>query len=212
MAVAALALYGVWAVVAFGVRTVVQLRRTGDTGFRGLSGRAGSVEWWAGVLFCAALAAGLVAPVLALTGLLEPFGWLARFEAGGVVVAVAGIMATFGAQLAMGDAWRIGVDGAERTPLVTAGPFRVVRNPIFSAMAVTAAGLTLMVPNPLALGGLVALVIALELQVRVVEEPHLFSAHGTAYATYAAGVGRFVPYLGRLRVSSRTDRAHRPSR
>ena len=47
-----------------------------------------------------------------------------------------------------------------------------------------------------AFGGLLA---ALELQVRVVEEPHLLRAHGGAYASYAARVGRFVPGVGRLR-------------
>jgi hypothetical protein len=33
-AVVALVLYGVWIAVAFGVRTMWQLRRTGDTGLR----------------------------------------------------------------------------------------------------------------------------------------------------------------------------------
>jgi hypothetical protein len=54
MAPAALVLYGVWFVLAFGVRTVIQVRRTGDTGFKGLGGRAGSLEWFAGVLFTVA--------------------------------------------------------------------------------------------------------------------------------------------------------------
>jgi protein-S-isoprenylcysteine O-methyltransferase Ste14 len=43
-----------------------------------------------------------------------------------------------------------------------------------------------------------ALVLALEIQVRLVEEPHLLRAHGSAYGEYASRVGRFVPGLGRL--------------
>lgn len=39
---------------------------------------------------------------------------------------------------------------------------------------------------------------ALELQLRAVEEPYLLTAHGHAYATYAARVGRFAPGTGRL--------------
>jgi protein-S-isoprenylcysteine O-methyltransferase Ste14 len=66
---------------------------------------------------------------------------------------VAGIVAMFGAQLAMGDAWRIGLDETERTGLVTGGPFRLVRNPIYTAMAVVGLGLALMVPNLVALAG-----------------------------------------------------------
>ena len=73
----------------------------------------------------------------------------------------------------MGDSWRIGVDPGERTELVTAGPFAVVRNPIFAAMIPTALGLALLVPSVIAIAGFAALVGALELQVRVVEEPYL---------------------------------------
>jgi hypothetical protein len=42
------------------------------------------------------------------------------------------------AQFAMAESWRIGVDPNERTPLVTTGAFAMVRNPIFTAMLVTA--------------------------------------------------------------------------
>ena len=49
-----------------------------------------------------------------------------------------------------------------------------------------------------ALIAFVVLVVALELQVRVVEEPYLLVAQGAAYADYAARVGRFVPGVGRL--------------
>jgi hypothetical protein len=43
-----------------------------------------------------------------------------------------------------------------------------------------------------------ALVAAVQLQVRAVEEPHLRATHGDAYAAYAARTGRFVPRIGRL--------------
>ena len=97
----------------------------------------------------------------------------------------------------MGSSWRIGVDPAESTALVTQGPFAWVRNPIFSGMLPTSLGLALMVPSWLAIVGFVALAIALQLQVRVVEEPHLRRVHSDSYARYEARVGRFVPGLGR---------------
>jgi protein-S-isoprenylcysteine O-methyltransferase Ste14 len=84
-----------------------------------------------------------------------------------------GLAGTLYAQLAMGESWRIGVDEGERTALVTGGPFAIVRNPIFSAMIPTSVGLTLIVPNVVALAGLTALALALEVQVRLVEEPYL---------------------------------------
>ncbi len=99
----------------------------------------------------------------------------------------------------MGESWRVGVDPGERTALVTSGPFRLVRNPILSAVMVTCVGLTLMTPTVVGLLGLIGVMVANELLVRLVEEPHLLRVHGEAYARYAAAVSRFVPGLGRLR-------------
>jgi protein-S-isoprenylcysteine O-methyltransferase Ste14 len=95
----------------------------------------------------------------------------------------------------MRDSWRIGVDASERTELRTSGLFRRVRNPTFSAMAITATGLILMVPTVVSLFGLLALTVALQLQVRIVEEPYLRRTHGEAYEKYCDGAGRFVPRL-----------------
>lgn len=200
MAVLALALYVLYLALAFGLRTLIQLHRTGSTGFHGLGGRPGSAEWTVGVGFTLALLLGAAAPVLALLDVVEPIGALdtAAAHSIGLILALAGIGATFYAQVAMGTSWRIGVDPAESTELVTSGPFALVRNPIFAAMLPTALGLTLLVPSWVALAGLAGLLVALELQVRVVEEPYLLQAHGGAYADYAARVGRFVPGIGRL--------------
>lgn len=55
------------------------------------------------------------------------------------------------AQSGMGSSWRIGVDPAERTELVTGGVFAVVHNPIFTAMLAAQAGLAFAVPGAVAL-------------------------------------------------------------
>jgi protein-S-isoprenylcysteine O-methyltransferase Ste14 len=192
MAILALVLYALYLGLAFGLRSLIQLRRTGSAGFHGVGGRPGSAEWLAGVGFTLAL--------LVLLGLVELVAALdvAAVHAAGLLLAGAGIATTFYAQVAMGTSWRIGVEEGERTELVTTGPFALVRNPIFAAMLPTGLGLTLLVPSWVAFAGLAGLALALELQVRVVEEPYLLRAHGEAYARYAARVGRFVPGLGRL--------------
>jgi protein-S-isoprenylcysteine O-methyltransferase Ste14 len=149
--------------------------------------------------FALAIVLGVAAPVLDLADVLDPIGaldgdlghWI------GAALAVTGIALTLYAQIAMGSSWRIGVDESERTELVTHGPFALVRNPIFGAMLPTSLGLVLLVPNVVAVAGFVALVLALELQVRVVEEPYLFRVHGAVYRDYAGRVGRFVPGVGR---------------
>jgi protein-S-isoprenylcysteine O-methyltransferase Ste14 len=200
VAVVALVSYAVYLALAFGLRSLLHLRRTGSTGFKGVSGRVGSAEWIAGMLFMVALLIGVAAPLLALVGLVGPLSTVDRpaVHIAGMVLFGGGLLATLLAQLAMGASWRIGVDADERTSLVTDGPFSWVRNPIFSAMLPTSVGLALMVPSGVALAGVATLALALELQVRVVEEPYLAEAHGQTYGEYAARVGRFVPGLGKL--------------
>ena len=117
----------------------------------------------------------------------------------GVVLAVAGLPLIVVAQETMGRSWRIGVDVDERTDLVIAGPFRWIRNPIYSGMVLMAAGIALLVPNAMTLAGFALILVAVELQARVVEEPHLLAGHGESYRRYAAERGRFVPGVGRLR-------------
>lgn len=201
MAWVALVLYVVLIGSAFGLRSWLQRRATGSAGFHGISGRPGSTEWWGGVLFVFALVLGFAAPVADLAGLVEPIAALdgAVAHTVGSALALAGIALTLAAQHAMGRSWRIGVDAAERTELVTGGPFRLVRNPFFAALLPTSIGLALIVPNALALAGLVTLLAAIEIQVRLVEEPYLLQTHGEEYRRYAAAVGRFVPGIGRLK-------------
>jgi protein-S-isoprenylcysteine O-methyltransferase Ste14 len=196
MSTVALVLYVVALVVIFGVRSWLQHRRTGSAGFRGMSGTPAEAGWWGGVLFIVAIVLGLAGPALALAGVVvtePPIG----VQVLGLVLALAGFLATLAGQTGMGNEWRVGVDPAERTTLVTTGLFGVVRNPVFSAMVVSQAGVMLIVPTWVSALGLVALVIAVQLQVRSIEEPYLLAVHGSAYERYAAHVGRFVPGVGR---------------
>ncbi|MFC4049790.1 methyltransferase family protein [Actinomadura syzygii] len=203
MALTALIIYLVWAAAAFGLRSLVQWRRAGDTGFRGGGLAPGSVQWWARIAFLAALLIGLAGPVAGLAGL-DPFDVLDRtaVRVTGLVVAVLGVVGTLAAQTSMGASWRIGVDEDEPTALVTTGAFSLARNPIFTAMIVTGAGLAAMVPNVVSLFGLVLTVATIELQIRAVEEPYLRRLHGRDYDRYAAEVGRFLPTLGRSQPTS----------
>ena len=199
MTVVALVLYVVALVVLFGVRSWLQWRRTGSTGFAGISGTPADAEWWGGVLFVAAIVLGLAAPLLAVTGVVPTSAPIAG-QVAGLVLALAGFGATLAAQTGMGASWRIGVDATERTELVVEGVFGAVRNPIFSAMVLAQIGVVLMVPTWVGVLALVALVVAVQLQVRIVEELYLRSVHGAAYESYAARTGRFLPGIGRLDV------------
>jgi protein-S-isoprenylcysteine O-methyltransferase Ste14 len=195
----AVGLLVVYLALAFGVRVAVALRTTGRTGIAGLGG-APPLELLGGGLFALALAMGAANPVLALADALEPIDDLETdvLRAIGFALCGVGIAGTFQAQLAMGASWRIGVDENERTELVTGGVFALSRNPIYAFMMIAWVGFALLVPTWLSLASIPVGIIAFEVQVRLVEEPHLIRVHGEAYRAWASRVGRFVPGLGRL--------------
>jgi protein-S-isoprenylcysteine O-methyltransferase Ste14 len=78
------------------------------------------------------------------------------------------------------------------------GPFRSVRNPIFTGTSLTWVGIALLVPNPITIVG-PGSPSPHRVQVRLVEEPYLRRVHGDAYRAYAARTGRFLPGIGRIR-------------
>ena len=117
----------------------------------------------------------------------QALGWLSFV--GGLVISLV-------AQAQMGASWRVGIDDRP-TRLVTGGLFALSRNPIFLGMFLTLAGLVLITPAPWTVAGFAVAVILVSLQVRL-EERNLLRIHGQAYLAYAAQVGRFVPWLGRL--------------
>jgi protein-S-isoprenylcysteine O-methyltransferase Ste14 len=186
--------------VAFVLRSVMQRRRTGSTGFVGMKDPPLSLRWMGGALFVAAFLLAGVGTGLVVAGILRPVVGLDRLEvaAAGAVLFAVGLPLTLWSQLAMGASWRIGVDPGARTALVTGGPFRLVRNPIFTAMILAVLGIALMAPSAPSLVAVIALVVAIEIQVRLVEEPYLVRVHGQEYLHYAARAGRFLPWMGRL--------------
>jgi protein-S-isoprenylcysteine O-methyltransferase Ste14 len=192
MAWVSLGLSGLFGLLGVGLRTWVHTRRTGRSPIRRGAGMSGWMGLGALVLV---FVAGPVAELAFDARRLLDSDWLAG---PGLALSLAGLAALLWSQSSMGDSLRIGVDPTERTALVTAGPFRWVRNPIYSAMLVYVAGVALLVPNAASLAAFGVLALGLDLHVRLVEEPYLAATHGSSYASYAARVGRFVPGVGKL--------------
>jgi protein-S-isoprenylcysteine O-methyltransferase Ste14 len=119
---------------------------------------------------------------------LQPFGWL---------LLTSGALLTVVAQRQMGASWRVGIDDRP-TGLVDSGVFQVVRNPIFTGLSIFLAGYACLTPAWWSLTLWVATAVGLRVQVGW-EERHLVGHHGATYLAYAARVGRFVPWMGRLR-------------
>ena len=200
MATLAAWMLGGFAVLTFGVRVLVQLRTTGETGLIGLRGGAGVLDWLSGILFIGGMGMGVASVTLVLQGSLGTIDALdsTPLNVIGIVLAAAGGTAVFLAQLGMGASWRIGVSEDQDTDLVTTGWFSLVRNPIYSAMIVGWTGFALLVPTWLSIAAVFVISAGLELQVRSVEEPYLIRTHGDLYRAYAARVGRFLPGVGRF--------------
>lgn len=199
MAILALVVLVAWLVLVTGFRTYLAYRRTGVMPLL-VKAEAWSPQWWARLISTLGVGFAFAAPVAELAGV-APFSFLdhplVRFA--GPALAPVGIAGTLAAQSAMGNSWRPDVDPDLRSPLVTTGPFRLIRNPVLTCTATTALGLALMVPNVFAALMLAAFITAWEIQVRLVEEPYLERVHGADYREYAARTGRFLPLVGRLR-------------
>ena len=189
---AALLVFWAFTVYAFIARSLLQKLRTRDSGIRGVARDRGVAAQLAGVAMIPAWLVIGVAP--ALTDATAPL----MLQLAGVASAIAGTVLAVSSQLAMGTAWRIGVNPGERTGFIHDGPFRWVRNPFFTGMLVLGAGTVGAHPTWLGVLALAALAVALSLQVRLVEEPHLQRTLGAEYVTYAQHTGRFLPGIGRL--------------
>lgn len=157
----------------------------------------GGLGRWGPLLPAAALLCGLAAPLVhILRGRGSKKPGTAQITVG-VCLSLAGIASTVVAQRAMGPSWQPSVTPGQRTDLVTDGPFRLVRNPMYTSRIIGVIGLVLILPTPLSVAMLVLLVAAWQVQVRLIEEPHLRATHPQEYPRYARRVGRFVPFLGR---------------
>jgi len=198
VAVLAMLMLVAYAVLTLGVRIFVSIRQTGTTGLIGLREGASLLEIASGVVFVLGNLLGGFSPFAVERDWIGTLGWAdgATGHGIGTILAAAGILIVFAAQMGMGSSWRIGVAEDQATDLITGGFFAVTRNPIYTGMFVTWTGFFLMVPTVVAIVGFVLVTLGLEGQVRLVEEPYMRRAH-PSYADYERRVGRFFPGIGR---------------
>jgi protein-S-isoprenylcysteine O-methyltransferase Ste14 len=196
----AIALWALALVFVFSMRIVLHRRATGSTGILRPGHRPFSVAWTAELAFEGSTVLMAAGAIIEAAGGPETIGPLDSepLQIVAAVVAIAGMAGIIAAQTAMGTEWRIGVADDQGTKLVADGPFRWVRNPIYTGMLIGFGGIVLTAASPIALAGFAIFVLGIELQVRKVEEPYLRQAHGDRYMAYARRVGRFAPGIGRL--------------
>jgi protein-S-isoprenylcysteine O-methyltransferase Ste14 len=195
----AFALWGTFLIVVFPLRTVRRRSQFGDAARIDRSRPRPPAWMLADALF-------LVGSTLVLAGpALQGFGVLGAVFAPGRMLEIFAVALTAGAtalviwaQETMGVAWRTDIAPADRAHLVTSGPFAVIRNPSYVAMALAGLGTLLLAPTVCTVGGWILMLAGLAITTRA-EEPQLAATYGQSYRDYAADTGRFLPFIGRLR-------------
>ena len=134
-----------------------------------------------------------------MPGLLHPAGL--ALGLGLVVLGYAGTLWTYAA---MGNSWRMGVNPNEKTALVSRGPFRWVRHPIYLLQILMLAGAALLLPTPVSFVALATHFVCVRLKV-MDEEKSLTLVHGAAYREYASRTGGLCPRLFRPPGGSKSD-------
>jgi protein-S-isoprenylcysteine O-methyltransferase Ste14 len=112
----------------------------------------------------------------------------------GIGLITAGYLGTLWCYAAMGDAWRIGVNRSEKNALVTSGPYRRIRHPIYSFQVVMLLGAALLLPTILSLAILLFHFSCVRIKATD-EEAYLRTVHGLTYDKYVALTGRLFPKL-----------------
>ncbi|MGA1238070.1 MAG: methyltransferase family protein [Limisphaerales bacterium] len=112
----------------------------------------------------------------------------------GLTLLTFGYAATLWCYNAMGKAWRMGIDHKEQTQLVTRGPYKFIRHPIYAFQVLMLAGSTLLLPSVLSLAILTLHLACVAFKVAD-EESHLAKLHGPAYLQYKKQTGRLLPRL-----------------
>jgi protein-S-isoprenylcysteine O-methyltransferase Ste14 len=195
-----LAMLAIYAAVMSGI-IVRYRRRYGRSPIR-LSGSGGAMDRIreaALILFGVLLVWQAVA---AAFGLYIPLGnrLFDPLPALGTIVAFAGALLILSAIATMGASWEIPVSAERDSPaagLITSGPFRFSRNPIYLGFGITIVGWMLLIPAILSLVIVIGAILNLRYQA-LEEEEYLIRTYGPQYEAWAREVGRFVPWFGRL--------------
>ena len=153
---------------------------------------------WAGWFFV--VAAWLALPFLTAGGTALPGTAIVTSlvhpscRAVGIIMMAAGYAGTLWCYAAMGNAWRMGINRAENTELVTRGPYGFVRHPIYLFQVIMVTAVPILLPSVLALV-ILGIHVLCVLTKAADEESHLRTLLDRPYKAYCARTGRGFPRL-----------------
>lgn len=146
------------------------------------------VGGWMALPFLATCRAPLAGMAL-IPALVHPVGRVL-----GIVMMGAGYLGTLWCYAAMGNAWRMGINRAEKPELVTRGPYGLVRHPIYLFQLVMVAAIPFLLPSVLACLILIIHIVCVRIKAAD-EEAHLRTLLSEPYQAYCARTGAFLPRL-----------------
>ena len=166
---------------------------------RGLPGRKGATRVSGGGFWVAAGACAIATNVVLYLGpRIVPAAAIrpgAAAFAAGLVLLLAGIILRGWAFKTLGRYFTFTVMVSADQPVISAGPYRLLRHPSYTGLLLGCAGIGLASANWVALAGLTLLPLALLLWRIQVEENALLATLGEPYRRYAAQHKRLVPLV-----------------
>jgi protein-S-isoprenylcysteine O-methyltransferase Ste14 len=145
------------------------------------------------VVMVSAIAVGYALAVGLRGAVIPNAGWLTLVL--GLVLLWTGVAIGEWAAAVLGRFYRPVVAIQENHQVVSAGPYRVVRHPLYSGVLLTMVGIGLAFGNWVSLAVCIVLPLGAYLRRIAVEERVLEAALGDAYRRYAQGRARLVPYV-----------------
>jgi protein-S-isoprenylcysteine O-methyltransferase Ste14 len=113
----------------------------------------------------------------------------------GVVLGWLGLLLRWWSFVSLGNYFTVVVQASEDQPVVTRGPYRVLRHPSYTGLLLAFAGAGLMVGNWLSTVSAVVLVLIALIHRLRIEEHAMTAALGDRYREFAASRARLVPYV-----------------
>jgi protein-S-isoprenylcysteine O-methyltransferase Ste14 len=126
---------------------------------------------------------------------LEPSGWIA-FRSFGLALMLFGTAFNVWGRLYLKTNWSDHVRIYDDQTLITTGPYRIVRHPLYASIIWMFYGAAIAYLNPLAALGNTLLFIPAMIYRSNLEENVLHETFGDRYSNYRKKTGRFFPMLG----------------
>jgi protein-S-isoprenylcysteine O-methyltransferase Ste14 len=121
--------------------------------------------------------------------------WALAWAASGCAVALTGAVVVWKSRVALGPAWSLVPKAGEQTGLITNGPYRLVRHPIYLGFSLVATGQAVAFSSVPALLVVVICVIPSFVWRAVEEERVLMRVFGEHFVSYRKQTKMIVPYV-----------------